>query len=59
MRFKVPIMAVVEAPSQAQAVADAHKTQKLLDNPMVKMLLRGEGVQLIEAKVDPTRVTPA
>ena len=56
MRYRIQINAVVEAPSAAHAAADAQKLQKLLDQPILKMVL--QGVQLVEAKVD-SKVTPA
>jgi hypothetical protein len=58
MRFKVRIDAVIDAPSQAQAVADAQKVQALLGDAGLKIMLQLKQVQLVEAKVDP-KVTPA
>jgi len=59
MRFKVQVVAVIEAPSHAQAVADAQKVQALLSDGGVKIMLQLKQVQLVEAKVDTSRITPA
>jgi hypothetical protein len=55
MRHKVTIEATIEASSAANAAQDAKRMQGLLDKALVKMLLKGEGVTLVEAKVGAVR----
>jgi uncharacterized protein (AIM24 family) len=59
MKYKITIHAIVESPSAAQVGTDAANIQKLLDQSLLKMLLKGQGVVLLEAKIDPTKIVPA
>jgi hypothetical protein len=51
MKYEVRILGIVECVSDAEAKDKAKKLQELLNQPIVKMTLAGQGVQLIEAKV--------
>jgi hypothetical protein len=50
-RFKVTIEATTEATSLALAQQDAKRIEALLGKAITKMVLKGEGVTLIEAKI--------
>jgi len=51
-RYVIPVYAVIEAPSEAVAKANAAKLEAGLKNPFVPKFLAGQGVKLVEIRVD-------
>lgn len=46
MKFAVPIHAVVEARSEEEAAAAAKKMNELLSQPMTRMMIQAQGIDL-------------
>jgi hypothetical protein len=51
MKYEVRILGLVECSSDADAKEKAKKLQALLGQPIVKMTLKSQGVDLLQATV--------
>lgn len=58
MRYVLKVEVIIEAPSDMAAIASLQKTELALKNKFVAQYLHGQGVRLVEVKVDP-KPTPA
>jgi len=58
MRYVLKAEIVIDAPNDMAAIAQLQKTELAMKKPFVAQYLHGQGVRLIEVKVDP-KPTPA
>jgi hypothetical protein len=55
MRYAIPVLVVVDAPSAVDADATAKKLAALLKNPMLATLLKGGGIPFLNVEVGSPR----
>jgi hypothetical protein len=58
VKYVVPVQAVIEVASPAEAQAASKKIEEMLKQGVVRFALQGKGVQLVDVRMEAVRPSP-